>query len=82
MSFVQVQHYNNIQKPHLKDYDVIVADFRFKNPPLTELLSKLKPKGVLLTANMEENLFENSQLAQQFDRIKVPLTPEVAQTLV
>ena len=57
-----------------KDYDFIVADFRYYKPPLAEICARLKPSGTLLVASMEENVFVGDQeTAKAFERSKLAL---------
>jgi SAM-dependent methyltransferase len=73
VNYIQIQFYNNMQKPHMTGYDFIVADFRYVQPSLDELCSKLKPDGTLLMANIEENVGAEPVIDQKFVPISTPL---------
>ena len=57
----------------MTNYDVIVADFRYMEPPLDEICSKLKPGGTLLMATIEENIKLNPAINCQFEPVRLPL---------
>ena len=62
-----------------RDYDCIVADFRYYKPPLAEICARLKPSGKFIVASMEENVFAADQdTANAFERSRLALPENLA----
>jgi hypothetical protein len=66
-----------MKKVTMTNYDYIVADFRYVEPPLEEICSKLKPDGTLIMATIEENIKTNPAISSHFAGIRIPFSEDL-----